>query len=73
MSKIPNIENPDFLRLNAANLFVPGDEAQRNIAMEVLAKAGFHPVRHNVKAVRVERIGDLETLWLKENLLRLLI
>ena len=62
MSKIPDIDSPEFLRLNAANLFVPGDEAQRSIAMEVLAKAGFHPVRHNVMAVRVERIDGLDVM-----------
>lgn len=49
-------DSPVFLRLNAANLFVPGDNDQRTLAIEVLAKAGFHPVRHNLEAVRIERI-----------------
>lgn len=61
MSGTSNFENKDFLRLNAAHLFVLGDEAQRSNTIEVLAQAGLHPERHNVKAVRIEKIGDLET------------
>lgn len=56
-------ENKDFLTLNATNLFVPGDEAQRSIAIEVLAQAGLHPARHNVEAVRIERIDGQDVVF----------
>lgn len=58
-----NFENQDFLRLNAANLFVPGDEEQRILTIQVLAEAGFHPVRHNVDAVRIERIDGQDCVF----------
>ncbi|MBI5356058.1 hypothetical protein HZB78_00400 [Candidatus Collierbacteria bacterium] len=62
MSKSPDFDSPEFLRLSAANLFVPGDEGQKRLAIELLAKAGFHPERHNVGATRIERIDGQDVV-----------
>ncbi len=57
MSKIPDIDSPEFLILNAANLFVPGGEEQITAAVKILAETGFHPIRHNIGARRIVRIA----------------
>lgn len=63
MSNQSSFESRNFLRLNAVNLFVPGDEEQRNNAIQALAQAGFHPARHNVGAVRIERIDGQDCVF----------
>ena len=54
--------SPERLPLFAGNLFVPGGEEERLVAISVLAKAGLHPERHNVGASRVEKVRGKEVL-----------
>lgn len=54
--------SPERLPLIAGNLFVPGGEEERLVAISALARAGLHPERHNIVASRVERIKGEEVL-----------